>query len=220
MIALFFEVTPRPGQDDRYLEIAAGLKPALETNGGIVFLDRFRSLSRPRTLLSHQIWQDEASLARWRANGRHYGAQTAGRTAVFEDYRLRIGVVVAARREPGHATETAPGIAYNDPAAKPERFVVVVRSTGIAFASGDGKSSSDEGSSGETWRSVYNDASFAWVAAVPDRAAGLAIIHRASADPCVSAAQLCLVSRDYGMFDRHEAPQYFPEAGARQSSGT
>ena len=212
MIALFFEVTPRPGHDDRYLEIAASLKPELEKNGGVDFLDRFRSLTRPRVLLSHQIWRDEASLARWRANGRHYGAQTAGRTAVFEDYRLRIGVVVAERVEHGEINETAPGIAYNAPSrAKPDRYMVVVRSAGTPFA----------GNGGESWRSVYHDTSFAWVAAMPDRAAGLELVRRAGADACVSAAQLCLVSRDYGMFDRSEAPQYFPEAGPRdQVSGT
>ena len=204
MIALFFEVTPRPGQDDRYLEIAGSLKPELERSGGVVFLDRFRSLTRPRTLLSHQIWRDEASLARWRANHRHYGAQTAGRSAVFEDYRLRIGAVVAERTGPGAIAETASGIAYNDPAAKPERFMVVVRSAGAVFAADNG----------ETWRSVYSETSFAWVGAVPDRASGLGLVRAASAGSSVSAAQLCLVSRDYGMFDRAEAPQYFAETGA------
>ena len=215
MIALFFEVTPRPGQDDRYLEIAAGLKPELEKSGGVVFLDRFRSLTRPRTLLSHQIWQDEASLAHWRANGRHYGAQTAGRSAVFEDYRLRIGPVVAAKSATAAIMETAPGIAYNDPDAKPERFMVVVRSSGTPFT-GDGGGTLN----GEGWRSVYTDSNFAWVAPVADRAAGLAVVRRVAAEACVSAAQLCLVSRDYGMFDRSEAPQYFPEAGSKRSPPT
>ena len=200
MIALFFEVTPKAGQDGRYLEIAATLRPELDKSGGVTFLDRFRSLSRPRTLLSHQLWQDEASLARWRANGRHYGAQTAGRTAVFEDYRLRVGPVVAAREANGVIFETPAGIAYNDPARKSERLMVVVRCEGEAFAA----------AGGETWQSVYDAKRFALVAAVPDRAAGLDLMRLASSMPNVAAAQLCLVSRDYGMFERGEAPQYFP----------
>ena len=199
MIALFFEVTPKPGQDDRYLEIAAGLKPELDRSGGVKFIDRFRSLARPRVLLSHQLWQDEASLAHWRANGRHYGAQTAGRTSVFEDYRLRIGAVVAAKTETTSVAEYTAGIAYNDAAARSERFIVVVRSMEKPFTLADS----------ETWRSVYSDASYASVAAVADRQAGLAVVQRAATDACVSAAHLCLVSRDYGMFDRREAPQYF-----------
>ena len=204
MIALFFEVLPHPGQDGRYLEIAASLKPALDQSGGIVYLDRFRSLSRPRVLLSHQLWVDEACLARWRANSRHSGAQTAGRNAVFEDYRLRIGAVVAHVAD-GAVAETAPGIAYNDPARQPERFMLVVRSAGQPFGG-----VFQAGVDGEAFRSVTRDTGHAAVAAVPDRAAGLALLRRAASDPCVSAAQLCLVSRDYGMFDRSEAPQYFP----------
>ena len=201
MIALFFEVTPAPGQETRYLEIASGLRPELETSGGVTFLDRFRSLSRPRTMLSHQIWTDEASLARWRANGQHYGAQTLGRRDVFEDYRLRVGTVVAWRSAAGRVETVEPGVPYNDPARQPQRWLVVVRSAGQPFSATE---------AGESWQSVYTEASFAFVTDVPDRAAGLALVQRAAADPCVSAAQLSLVSRDYGMFDRGEAPQYFP----------
>lgn len=201
MIALFFEVTPKPGQENKYLDIAASLRPQLEASGGVVFLDRFRSLSRPGTMLSHQIWRDEASLVRWRANGRHHGAQTAGRNAVFEDYRLRVGPVVAQVDDRCGILETAPGIAYNDPEHQAERWAVVVRSTGTIFP----------GLDGEGWRSVYNETSFAWVASVPERKDGMAVLAMAARETCVSAAQLCLVSRDYGMFDRREAPQYFPE---------
>lgn len=202
MIALFFEVTPRVGQDDRYLEIAASLRAELETSGGCTFLDRFRSLARPRTMLSHQLWADEASLARWRANQRHNGAQVAGRSAVFEDYRLRVGVVVAEAAPGRPVAEHAPGIAYNDAALKPERYMLVVRSREAPFAG-----------EGEAFRSVYRDTDHAFVGAVPDRRAGLALIGRAAADHRVDAAQLVLVSRDYGMHERGEAPQFFPAPG-------
>jgi heme-degrading monooxygenase HmoA len=201
MIALFFEVTPKPGQDDRYLEIAASLRPVLDASGGCLFLERYRSLTRPRTMLSHQIWADEASLARWRANARHYGAQTAGRTQVFDDYRLRVGAVAAEAKPGGPAAAVDTGLAYNDPARVPERWMVVVRSAETAF---------DGGSDGEAFRSVYDASRHAWVGAVPDRARGLALLARAAGDSRVHVAQLCLVSRDYGLLDRAEAPQYFP----------
>ncbi len=201
MIALFFEVTPREGQQDRYLEIAASLRPELEASGGVAFLDRFRSLSRPATLLSHQLWTDEASLARWRANSRHYGAQTSGRREVLEDYRLRVGAVIADRVEPGRIQEIRQGVTYNDPARRAERFMLVARSVAKPFTGSPAS---------EAWRSVYNEASFAAVAHVEDQARGLALLQAAADDACVSAAQLVLVSRDYGMFDRGEAPQYFP----------
>lgn len=201
MIALFFEVTPKPGQDDRYLEIAASLRPVLDASGGCLFLERYRSLTRPRTMLSHQIWADEASLARWRANAPHYGAQTAGRNHVFEDYRLRVGAVTAEAKPGAPAATHEPGIAYNDPARVPERWMVVVRSADAAF---------DGGAEGEAFRSVYDASRYAWVSAVPDRQHGLDVLAQAKGHSRVHVAQLCLVSRDYGLLDRAEAPQYFP----------
>lgn len=203
MIALFFEVTPKPGEETRYLDIAAGLKPELEASGGVIFLDRYKSLARPRTLLSHQIWADEASLTRWRANGPHYKAQTAGRSAVFEDYRLRVGPVIAEGGEGGGVMPQMEGIAYNDPLLRPERFVMVVRSYGRAVAAAEG---------GETFESVYRPQEFAWVGEVPDRPEGYEALRVVASEDGVSAAQLCLVSRDYSLTDRREAPQYFPPA--------
>lgn len=201
MIALFFEVTPKTGEENRYLDIAASLKPALEANGGVLFLDRYKSHARPRTLLSHQIWADEASLVRWRTNGRHNTAQAAGRSHVFDDYRLRVGPVIAEGGEGGGVVPQMEGIAYNDPLITPERFVIVVRSYGRPVPAGD---------AGEVYESVYRDREFAWVGPVGSRTDGYDALRRVAVEDGVSAAQLCLVSRDYGLTDRREAPQYFP----------
>jgi heme-degrading monooxygenase HmoA len=205
MIALFFEVEPRPGEDDRYLAIAAGLKPSLEQNGGLLFLERYRSLVRPRVLLSHQIWADEAALVRWRTNATHHRAQTQGRAAVFRDYRLRVGPVIAEGGEGGGVVPQMEGIAYNDPQITPERFVVVVRSYSTIVTGHD---------TGEAYASVYRPAEFAWVGGVPDRQSGYDLLRQVAASPQVSAAQLCLVSRDYGLTDRREAPQFMPPAAS------
>ncbi len=202
MIALFFEVTPRVGAESQYLDIAASLKPELENNGGLLFLDRYKSLSRPRTLLSHQIWVDEASLVRWRANGRHHAAQSAGRDAVFESYRLRVGAVIAEGGEGGGVVPQMEGLAYNDPLLQSERFLVVVRSHTRLVA---------PHAEGEGFESVYRPGEFAWVGPISDRPAGYDVLREAAEDGCVSAAQMCLVSRDYGLDDRREAPQYFPD---------
>jgi heme-degrading monooxygenase HmoA len=207
MIGVFFEVTPRTGEESRYLDIAAGLRPELEASGGVLFLDRYKSLARPQTLLSHQIWADEASLVRWRTNGTHYTAQTAGRRSVFEDYRLRIGPVIAEASEVAGVIPQTEGIAYNDPLLQPERFVLIVRSRGKPVVpAGDG----------EAYESVYRPQEFAWVGAVADRPSGYEVLRRVAADDAVNAAQLCLISRDYGLRDRREAPQYFPDVQAEQ----
>ena len=95
MLALFFEVLPKPAQEAAYFETAARLKPALDASGGLEFLDRSASSTRPGWFLSHQIWRDEASMARWRTNPHHHRVQACGRTAILADYRLRVGHVVA-----------------------------------------------------------------------------------------------------------------------------
>lgn len=204
MIALFFEVTPKIGLESRYLDIAASLKPALEANGGLLFLDRYKCQPRPRTLLSHQIWADEASLVRWRTNGQHHGAQSMGRSHVFEDYRLRVGPVIAEGGEGGGVVPQMEGLAYNDPLITSERFIIVVRSYGRAVPAG---------ADGETFESVYREKEFVWMGPVADRPQGYEGLRRVASVDGVSAVQLCLVSRDYGLADRREAPQYFPTVG-------
>lgn len=94
MIGLFFEVTPREGHAQRYFELAASLKPELERSGGVLFVDRYTSTSRPDVILSHQWWEDEELLIRWRQNTQHRAIQRAGREQHFSDYRLRIGPAV------------------------------------------------------------------------------------------------------------------------------
>jgi heme-degrading monooxygenase HmoA len=91
MIGLFFEVTPLDGHASRYFELAAFLKPELEKNGGLLFIDRYTSLDRPDVILSHQWWEDEEALIRWRQHAQHRAIQRAGREQHFKDYRIRIG---------------------------------------------------------------------------------------------------------------------------------
>ena len=129
MIGLFFEVIPREGHAARYFELAALLKPELERNGGLLFIDRYTSVDRPEVVLSHQLWADEESLIRWREHAQHRAIQRAGREQHFRDYRIRIGRVL----DPAQATAAARSLwaTYHDsepagPAAG-ERFKSVYR---------------------------------------------------------------------------------------------
>src|SRR3954463_16265048 len=98
MIAQFFEVQIKDGQVDRYLDLAASLKPSLEAMGGCLFIDRFRSLNRKNLVLSYQIWQDEGSMTAWRVDSKHHKVQETGREQVFDDYRIRIAQVLHEER--------------------------------------------------------------------------------------------------------------------------
>ena len=94
MIAVIFEVLPKPGHLNTYLDIAAGLKAELEAHPGFISVERFQSLTNPEKLLSLSFFKDEAALDAWRNRPRHRAAQTAGRGEHFADYRLRIAGVI------------------------------------------------------------------------------------------------------------------------------
>lgn len=94
MIAVIFEVLPHDGRRQAYLDIAAGLRPLLESIDGFVSVERFESLSAPGKILSLSFFRDEAAVARWRALEEHRAAQRAGRERIFGDYRLRVARVM------------------------------------------------------------------------------------------------------------------------------
>jgi heme-degrading monooxygenase HmoA len=94
MIAVIFEVLPSVDGAAEYLDRAAQLAPLLAQMDGFISVERFRSLSAPSKLLSLSFWRDEEALRGWREQQRHRAAQTAGRSGVFDDYRLRVASVI------------------------------------------------------------------------------------------------------------------------------
>ena len=203
MLALFFEVCPRPGMMQRYLDIAAGLRPQLDASGGCLFIDRFRSLDREGWMLSYQIWRDEAALTAWRVHAGHHGAQECGRGQVFEDYRLRVAQVVREETPGKPAWQPQRLNTWNDPVAKPPRYMVVTDSTGEAPVGTD---------SGERYESLYRPGRFAQVLSVASLAEALDRTEVCRVGGPVESFRICEIERDYGMFDRAEAPQYYPPA--------
>lgn len=94
MIAVIFEVEPAAGSTERYLELAADLRPLLDGISGFISIERFVSMHDPERILSLSFWRDEASVAQWRQLEAHRAAQHEGRAGVFQSYRLRIADVV------------------------------------------------------------------------------------------------------------------------------
>jgi heme-degrading monooxygenase HmoA len=94
VIAVLFEAWPAPGEQGRYLELAAALRPVLDGIDGFLSIERFQSLAEPDKLLSLSFWRDEAAVAAWRNTPDHRATQAEGRRGVFNDYRLRIAAVV------------------------------------------------------------------------------------------------------------------------------
>jgi heme-degrading monooxygenase HmoA len=106
MIAVIFEVQPHTEGKQQYLDIAAQLRPLLEQVDGFISIERFQSLSNPDKILSLSFFRDEEAVKQWRNLEAHRAAQSAGRNALFRDYRLRIASVL---RDYGmHEREQAP----------------------------------------------------------------------------------------------------------------
>src|SRR5258706_14738051 len=94
MIAVIFEVWPKPEHRQEYLDLAAELKPILETIDGFISVERFESLTEKGKILSLSFFRDEAAVAAWRNVAQHRKSQGKGRATIFENYRLRIAGVI------------------------------------------------------------------------------------------------------------------------------
>lgn len=203
MISQFFEVQIKEGQINRYLDLAASLKPSLEAMGGCLFIDRFKSLSRHNLLLSYQIWLDEGSMIAWRVDPRHHTVQEAGRERVFDDYRIRVAQVIHEERPGKSAWRPERLSPYNDPHRRPPTFVVASESRNRELPV-------ETPWKRDVFESVYRPGVFAHLVDVPSCDAGIAFGRGLSSDSTTEYFRVFEVMRDYGMVDRGEAPQYYP----------
>jgi heme-degrading monooxygenase HmoA len=221
MFSVMFEVHPRRERFDDYLALAARLKPILERIDGFIDNERFESLTRPGWLLSHSTWRDEKSLVRWRTQGEHHGVQERGRAEIFEDYRLRVGEIVADTALPAgmklldqRLDETETG------AAKLATLTEITAPQGLASPSAGGLAPAHLGLETsqpglveyEIFRSIYRPGKFALLAAWKSAAAGLAWRPRASEASAEIRHRATRVVREYGLFDRRESPQFHAPA--------
>ena len=166
MISQFFEVQIKEGHANRYLDLAAALKPELVAMGGCLFIDRFKSLTRPNLLLSYQIWQDEGSMVAWRVDAHHHRVQEIGREQVFSDYRIRIAQVIHEAR-PGKPTwQPERRTPYNDPARRPPTYVIATNQRTLDFRCRPNGES-------DAFESVYRPGQFAHLVDLPDYRSGL-----------------------------------------------
>ena len=94
MIAVIFEVVPDPAHKDRYLDIAASIRPEVEKIDGFISIERFQSLTDPDKMLSLSYFRDEEAVIAWRNLEAHRRAQAQGRAGIFKDYRLRIAHII------------------------------------------------------------------------------------------------------------------------------
>ncbi|EJT71052.1 hypothetical protein GGTG_12073 [Gaeumannomyces tritici R3-111a-1] len=223
MYVVLFETKPSPAHQSTYMSIAASLKPSLALVDGFLSNVRYRSLTRPGWLLSLSTWETERALVRWRAAGTHHGAQARARGGVMEDYHLRVGQVVA-------GDGGAEGLDTTEVGAAACVMLVYGRADGLD----DGPSDASELAAsmglsldGRDGATLEEQGLVAWdVFQAVDGLGELVLLSswRDEADSSrfhgeVGNGQLSQgkvqkvrVLRDYGKYDRREAPQFFEDA--------
>ena len=222
MFAVIFEVEPREDGRDAYLELAGQLKPKLEAMDGFIANERFAARrGGRRLLLSLSIWRDEKSLIRWRAQEDHHRVQRKGRARVFADYRIRASEVIG--------DSTAPDWLFRAPQrldATENGETKTCTVTEAVLPVGAARQGPplelmrlDPDAQGlvahEIFDSIYNPAKLLILASWQDDLAAEAWKPVAFAGASELRHRQIRVIRDYGMFDRREAPQYHPEVEPR-----
>ena len=216
MFAVIFEVQPKPERWDDYLALAGHLKPLLERSEGFIDNERFTSRRTEGRVLSLSTWRDEKAVIRWRTQGEHHGVQQQGRSAIFADYHLRVGEVAS-------DTQPPPGMKVAQ-----QRFdeteIGRAKMLTISEVSPDGSSAEglaaalglDPGPAGlldhEVYESISNPGKLLLLAAWHDAEAAGAFAPQPIGGLRHRAIR---VIRDYGMFERIEAPQYYPPAARK-----
>jgi heme-degrading monooxygenase HmoA len=218
MFAVLFEVHPDTDQWDAYLGYAKMLRPDLEAIEGFVDNIRYRSLTRPGWILSLSNWRDEKALVRWRTRATHHNVQVAGREQVLSDYHLRVGQLIG---------DTDPQSGQRlveqrlDVTEVGEGTAVVLTTPQYTYQQGPLEESGADAVATALGLHTTAHGLMSWDVFDAVLDPGNPILLTAWIDPTAAEAappptdglrrRTVRVVRDYGMFDRRENPQYYPE---------
>lgn len=215
-----YEYTLIEAQEDGYLDNARLLRPELEQVDGFVDNVRYRSLTRQGWLLSLSGWRDEKAVVRWRTQMRHM-IQDKARSEIFSDYHLRVGQVTQDTRMPqGYSLEEqrldeteigeATTVILVD-ARRPPEWVAQSKPEDVAKWLGLGLESRASGLvAWDVFDAVLSPGDVILLTSWKNNAAAAAFESGAPLQDGKRLRQIRVV-RDYGMFDRREAPQYYPD---------
>jgi heme-degrading monooxygenase HmoA len=195
-IGLFFEVAPNPGHVNHYFSYVEKLKPELEKHDGLIWLNRYRAQLDDYSLLSHQLWDSEKSLENWRQNKQHRLAQKAGIKKHFKDYRIRIGQRLAC----WHADLVTD--ANFDSISKSDALLVSIQSRAVISNTAFNKYASLDGA----YHGLSASDQFITLVTPNDLSSVLALTSSISPGS-IDKIELFLISRDYSMTDRIQAPR-------------
>lgn len=218
MFSVLFEMNPWTDQWNAYLDKAKLLRPQLERIEGFADNIRYKSLTRDGWILSLSGWRDEKSLVRWRIQIGHHEVQELGRGKILEGYHLRVGQITEDMRLPeGQAlleqrldeTEVGNGtsVILID-ARRPSEFAET--SDTVDCSEYLGLNPYADGMTGwDVFEAVLTPGDPILMLTWRDEAAAKAFEDTLNLPEGARLRRIRVV-RDYGMFDRREAPQYYP----------
>ena len=225
MFSVIFEVNPRTTEFNTYLDTAKMLRPELEAVEGFVDNIRYKSLTRGGWILSLSGWRDEKSLVRWRTKTKHHEAQQKGRDQILQDYHLRVGQITQDTKVPAGMSLTEQRLDETEVGEGTTVSLITMKRPA-------------------EFKETGNPADCAQLMGLDPRADGL--LEWDVLDAVLTPGDLILliswqdheaaerfeaeftvpdgawlrrvrVVRDYTMFDRREAPQYYADAEGRES---
>ncbi|SBV32322.1 conserved protein of unknown function [uncultured Sphingopyxis sp.] len=229
MFSVIFELDPKAGQLDAYPGSAEELGGALAETPGFVDNIRYRSLTREGRLLSLSSWRDEKSLVRWRTDPHHQDAEVKGRAEILSDYHLRVGQFTYDTQLPEGCelleqrldqTEAADGTAITliDASQSPE-WTGARNPQELATYLGFDHNSHGDCISWDVLEAIATPGAILLFVLWKDQASAMTFAQSAIV-PDDARVRAIRVVRDYSMFDRREAPQFFPDAtGPVRGSG-
>ena len=200
--------------------------PSFEQIDGFVDNIRYRSLTRDGWILSLSGWRDEKALVRWRTRAKHHDVQEKGRNGIMLDYHLRVGQNDArhacASRPPASRTAAGRNRSRQWHHGDPDRCQLVART--VKAATDPKQLAEDLGFKPDTARPVSWDVFDAvltpgeviLLVTWRDQTFAEAFEGGFALQPGMRLRRVRVI-RDYGMFDRREAPQYYPDAIRAQS---
>jgi heme-degrading monooxygenase HmoA len=229
MFSVIFEVNRKPERQEDYLKLAMGLKPILRSIDGFIDNERFESRIKPGWLLSHSTWRDEKSVVRWRTQGKHHEVQEKGRFEIFQDYHLRVGEIVSDTSPPRGLAVTEQRLDESQIGeATYATLTEIMPESGATFGAQTEMLPAHLGlapdADGLMEREIYQSISaiypdereyvpgkLALLLAWKTRSNALAWTPRAFEGVKALRHRAIRVVRDYGMFDRREAPQFYQD---------
>jgi heme-degrading monooxygenase HmoA len=219
MFSVIFEVNRKPERAGDYLVLAKHLKPILEKIDGFIDNERFANIANKGWLLSHSTWRDEKAVIRWRTEAQHHQVQKQGRSEIFYDYHLRVGEIVIDTAPP--ASVPIRELRFDETDTAPAKYATLTEMTPKVSANFANESHTTPARLGldptfagligkDIFASINSPGKLAVLASWKDAQSARSWTPKSFDGVQDFRHRVVRIIRDYGMFDRREAPQFYP----------